>query len=92
MKADDSLLQMLTTHVLNVTSLIDDAQVFFMVRYKEDVASQRRFWFARGNLRKDFLLNGLSINETGDNEIIEGDAMRVEVWRVFGNPYAWGYH
>lgn len=68
MKSDDALLQMLATHVFNVTSLIDDPHVFFMVRYKEDVAA-RRFWFARGSLRKDFILNGLS-KTSNDNEIV----------------------
>jgi len=69
MKSDDSLLRMLTTHVLNVTSLMEDAQIFFMVRYKEDAAERRRFWFARGNLRKDFLLHGLKNHGVSDNEI-----------------------
>ena len=68
MKSADALLQMLATHVFNVTSLIDDPHVFFMVRYKEDVTA-RRFWFARGSLRKDFILNGLS-KTSNDNEIV----------------------
>ena len=76
MKSDDALLRMLTNHVLNVTSLIDDVHIFFMVRYKEDVANRRRFWFARGNLRKDFLLHGLKSNGASDDEIDGTDASR----------------
>ena len=81
MKSDDSLLRMLTTHVLNVTSLMEDAQIFFMVRYKEDAAERRRFWFARGNLRKDFLLHGLKNHGVGDNEI-DATAMEVCQFRI----------
>ena len=65
---------MLTNHVLNVTSLIEDAHIFFMVRYKEDVGNPRRFWFARGNLRNDFILHGLKSNGIGDHEIVGSDA------------------
>ena len=71
MKSDDALLRMLTAHVSNVISLIDDAHVFFMVRYKEDVNDRRRFWFARGSLKKDFLIHGLKASATDDNEINE---------------------
>ena len=79
MKSDDALLRMLTAHVSNVTSLIDDAHVFFMVRYKEDVNNRRRFWFARGSLKKDFLVHGLKANTTDDNEINEFPSTHCQV-------------
>ena len=69
MRSEDALLQILATHVSNVTSLIEDAHVFFMVRLKNETANPRRFWFARGSLKKDFLLHGLKASSANDSEI-----------------------